>query len=228
MRRVLTTILFLVSVASADSFVFNFENLGPLPPSMTLTIPDSLGSGATMTIAWSDLLEVDNLFLLPGVPPTWGMGSLAVFGGPDPFLVTFAGLTGGTLYDVQWDIGDFTPSDTDQFNVTTLHGMSIGTNNVGLLDGSLPPFNTRTLMLVDMAGITGLIFGQTGGQSLYYDNFVLNTALVAPSTDVPMNGFGGSGAEGTNGDDGRLPVPEPAAVLLLCVGFAAVALRRLL
>ena len=172
--------------------------------------------------------------------PGFGTQTLSPFNDPSggAFLWFFTAAGSELVGEVEFDAGDFTPSDTDVIGITTDVGEfgDLGTSFKGTtLDGDLPPgFNQQHFHRASNLGIGAIVFsGGTplNGESLFWDNFTFTTfdpfTLGGVIDDLPVGGATGGGAGAVEGGTGSTPpVPEPGTLGLLGAAVAAFVVYR--
>jgi hypothetical protein len=232
-KRFLLTFLLgtLATTAHAGTISIDFETtaIGRYDGNVGLTFTDAVtGVQATLTRSGSYI----DIIATEGALPGFGSRTLSPFDNvndPTPYVWFFTPGATESVYRAEFDAGDFTPSDTDKFTVTTVRNGGTSFSNSGTLDGmQAPGWSKAGLVVQANAGILGLIFtgGSVGAESsLYWDNFKFITGdsdVLFAAQDLPMGDFTGGGAgsaPGVGTGQEPAPVPEPGTLGLLGVAL---------
>ena len=269
MIRLLTATVILVCIVATPTLadgievLFDFEDqelglVDPLNPNTGSLLLEDAATGLRVSFdRVSDILGGGpELEVVDLGDPSFGFGSRSL----SPFINTVANEFVGylritidttNLFDpslqvgrVDWDMGDYVPSDNDDLYISsdtalgTLEGYVEYDNS-----GYAPPFGSSTYTLIRAENITKIrMFGGTGAQlegaanSVFYDNFLFS--LVNPGTyslddETPISSLGGGPSnpglgpqDGPNGGTPTVPpIPEPASLFAVATGLALLGLR---
>lgn len=228
-------IAMLATTAHADSFMVDFEGIatgvydGNIGISFFTGVP-----GVTATLhRFGSTIEIAETF---GALPGFGAQTLSPFSDssdPTAYAWILTGTPAETIGTIEFSTGDFTPSDTDKFTITTVGPGGIASNS-GIIDGAVAPgFTSVTKTVQRNGGISTMLFaGGSGGpnaSSLFWDNFLFTTydeITLSAIVDLPMGDFTGGGGGAVPGPGGGTPVPEPGTLALFGAATAAFAIYR--
>lgn len=168
-------VLALSGAQAATVFDFEAETAGDKGASFAMTV-----DGITMTITRVDGASVEVADRSGSYPASFGRLALSPFvnssGGA--FLLSFSSAIGS----ISVDVGDFTPSDADEWSLSAGGGMASGGQ-----DGTtgFPEFST--LMVGSVNTMTAILSGGSPAfpQSVFWDNITV-TAVPEPGTYALM------------------------------------------
>ena len=200
-RRNLLSLLFLLTLvptaAHAAPIVFDLEDV-PAGPQNSLTSLELTSGGVTMTITQENGATF-NVFDPIGFPPSFGDRVLPLFANAASaaFLFEFS----QPIYLFGLDFGNI-GAENDEVTISAYSDL----NQVGLLDSETFDYPGLSFPAFETVAIGGpfpaqsvRVFVGNAPMTIYFDNFVVDTAA---------------------------PVPEPALLLLVASGMAAAGLRR--
>jgi len=240
-------------ISSFDVHVdFESAALGPLPLDTGYTYTD-LATGLKITFN-----RVSELFPLAQLPleivdlgdPSYGFGprSLSPFANTNAneiagylrITIDTGGLLPGLeLWRMDWDMGDFVPSDNDDLWLWVKSDAGIASKYLQYNNSVyLPPWGSQTYALVQSTNIQEIrMFAGTtdAPNSVFYDNFVFSLYDVAgehytAAEETPISSLGGDSGTGsltlTDGDSSggtptAVPIPEPGSFFAMALGLAA-------
>lgn len=173
----LAACLLLAAGAQAATFDFESSATGLQGPSLVLT-----DSGLTVSITrigGADV-EIRNISGFSGSPAAFGKRSLSPFNSTSggAFLLTFS----SAISAISVDVGDFAPSDADEFTLTA--GLGSDTSSQSGSTG-FPTYST--LSVSGVSSFTAILSGGSAAfpQSVFWDNIKV-TAVPEPGTYALM------------------------------------------